>query len=245
MSYKIVLPQFEGPFDLLLFFIERDELDIYDIPIAGITDDFLNYMHQMEETDIEVASEFILVAATLMRIKARMLLPRKDKDEAGNEIDPREELVQKLIEYKKFKEVTEQLKALEEDRAKLFERGNINADLHEIALESQDGEAELHNLNLYSLMRAFNRVLIRYEDEKREMRHNVVRYPYTIEGQKEYVFKVIASGKDVNFEELFSGCENRVQAVYTFLAMLEMINQGEMIISIRQGFNNFIVRKAS
>ena len=95
--YKIKLPQFEGPFDLLLFFIERDELDIYDIPIAQITDEFLRYTHQLDELNIEVASEFILVAATLMRIKAKTLLPRKELDEEGNEIDPREELVQRLI----------------------------------------------------------------------------------------------------------------------------------------------------
>ena len=89
-TYSIKLPQFEGPFDLLLFFIERDELDIYDIPIFKITTDFLSYIHQMEHLDIELASEFILVAATLMRIKAKMLLPRYEKDEEGNEIDPRD-----------------------------------------------------------------------------------------------------------------------------------------------------------
>ena len=114
--YKIKLPQFEGPFDLLLFFIERDELDIYDIPIAQITDEFLRYTHQLDELNIEVASEFILVAATLMRIKAKTLLPRKELDEEGNEIDPREELVQRLIEYKKFKEVTDARRELEADR---------------------------------------------------------------------------------------------------------------------------------
>ena len=102
--YNIKLPQFEGPFDLLLFFIERDELDIYDIPIAKITDEFLRYTHQLDDLNIEVASEFILVAATLMRIKAKTLLPRKELDADGNEIDPREELVQRLIEYKQFKD---------------------------------------------------------------------------------------------------------------------------------------------
>src|SRR5471030_2756667 len=106
-SYQIRISQFEGPFDLLLFFIERDELDIYDIPIYKLTTDFLTYIHQMETLNIEVASEFILVAATLMRIKAKMLLPRRDVDPVtGEEIDPRDELVNRLIEYKKFKEAT-------------------------------------------------------------------------------------------------------------------------------------------
>ena len=103
-GFEIKLPQFEGPFDLLLFFIERDELDIQDIPIARIADDFLNYIHQMTILNMELASEFIFVAATLMRIKAKMLLPRYETEEAGNEIDTREELIRKLIEYKKFKE---------------------------------------------------------------------------------------------------------------------------------------------
>ena len=103
MSYEIKIPLFEGPFDLLLFFIERDEIDIMDIPISNITKDFLDYIYELEKMNIEVASEFIVVAATLMKIKSRMLLPRLSVDDEGNEIDPRDELVSHLIEYKKFK----------------------------------------------------------------------------------------------------------------------------------------------
>ena len=102
-SFEIKLPLFEGPFDLLLFFIERDELEINDIPISKITNDFLEYIRSLETLNVEVASEFILVAATLMRIKSKMLLPRPQLDEQGNEIDPREELVKHLLEYKKYK----------------------------------------------------------------------------------------------------------------------------------------------
>ena len=109
-SFEIRLPQFEGPFDLLLFFIERDELDIQDVPIARITDDFLGYLHQMNSLNMEIASEFIFVAATLMRIKAKMLLPRPDLDEEGNEIDLKRDLIQKLLEYKKFKGIAEKLR---------------------------------------------------------------------------------------------------------------------------------------
>jgi segregation and condensation protein A len=123
-TYEIKLPQFEGPFDLLLFFIERDELDIYDIPISKIAQDFLDYINSMETLNIEVASEFILVAATLMRIKAKMLLPRKEVDpETGKEIDPREELVSRLIEYKKLKEATEALRLMEQERQNITKRG--------------------------------------------------------------------------------------------------------------------------
>src|SRR3989442_414426 len=107
-TFEIKLPQFEGPFDLLLFFIERDELDIYNIPIAKITSDFLAHIRQMNQLNMEVASEFILVAATLMRIKAKMLLPRPELDEQGNEIDPRKTLIDQLLVYKQFKDAAEE-----------------------------------------------------------------------------------------------------------------------------------------
>ncbi|MFT5766171.1 MAG: segregation and condensation protein A, partial [Saprospiraceae bacterium] len=132
-GYNIVLPQFEGPFDLLLFFIERDELDINDIPISKITNDFLSYIQQLESLDIDLASEFILVAATLMRIKAKMLIPRKPVDEEGNEIDPREELVARLMEYKRYKSILEEMRTLEEDRSFRSPRGNTAKELKKIA----------------------------------------------------------------------------------------------------------------
>jgi len=116
VSFEIKLPLFEGPFDLMLFFIERDELDIYDIPISKITHDFLDYIQALESMEIEVASEFILFAATLMKIKSRMLLPRPELNEQGEEIDPREELIRNLLEYKKYKSVVEELSVLELER---------------------------------------------------------------------------------------------------------------------------------
>ena len=112
-TYQIKLPQFEGPFDLLLFFIERDELDIYNIPINKITKDFLEFIHHSEKLNIELSSEFILFIATLMRIKAKMLLPRREMDVHGNEIDPRQELVDKILEYKRYKEVSAKMVEME------------------------------------------------------------------------------------------------------------------------------------
>ena len=130
--FLIHLPQFEGPFDLLLFFIERDELSINDIPIHKITTEFLDYIKHLERLNIEVASEFILVAATLMRIKAKMLLPRKEVDEQGNEIDPREELVQQLLEYKRVKDVVEAFKDLEANRSLKYARGNQKNEVEDL-----------------------------------------------------------------------------------------------------------------
>jgi segregation and condensation protein A len=239
-AYKIKLPQFEGPFDLLLFFIERDELNIYDIPIASITEEFLDYMHQMETLDLEIASEFILVAATLMRIKAKMLLPRRDIDEQGNEIDPREELVERLIEYKRYKEVTEALRKMEEDRLLRSKRGNIEKEIHLIG-ETFSTEAELHSLDLYKLMKAFARVVDKMRERDSKPVHTIVKYSYTIQGQKDYLMQSVSGRSKIDFEDLFLELENRVHAVFTFLAMLELIQEAKLKISLGMGVNNFWV----
>src|SRR5580765_7936312 len=135
-SYQIKLAQFEGPFDLLLFFIERDELDIYNIPITKITNEFLDFIHKQQSVNIELSSEFILFISTLMRIKAKMLLPRKEVDAEGNEIDPREELVNKILEYKRFKEASAQMAEMEALRMLMIKRGNIQKELSQIGEEA-------------------------------------------------------------------------------------------------------------
>lgn len=235
--YEIKLPQFEGPFDLLLFFIERDELDIYDIPIKIITDDFLEYLHQAEEMNIELASEFILVAATLMRIKAKMLLPRKELDEQGNEVDPRQELVQKLLEYKQFKEVVDELQVMEEERRKLFSRGNVQRNLIQFS-ELSGNDAELHSLTLFKLFNAFKSVLDRQEQAEKA-KHTVIRYPYTIEEQKEHLLKSLDKQEYNSFKAVFTHCESRIHAIFTFLALLELIQQSLIEIKFGEGSNNF------
>ncbi|MCB0665806.1 MAG: segregation/condensation protein A, partial [Saprospiraceae bacterium] len=176
-TYTIKLPQFEGPFDLLLFFIERDELDINNIPIAKITDDFLEYIRHIEALNIDLASEFIVVAATLMRIKAKMLLPRKAIDEEGNEIDPREELVQKLLEYKRYKETLDSFRQKEEDRANMFGRGIAKDELRRIA-ELALVDAELESISLFKLLKAFENVMEQFRDQK-IVAHTIARYEYT------------------------------------------------------------------
>ncbi|WP_374166420.1 ScpA family protein [Arcticibacter sp. MXS-1] len=243
-SFDIRLPQFEGPFDLLLFFIERDELDIHSIPIARITDDFLAYIQEMNALNIELASEFIFVAATLMRIKAKLLLPRPEHDEDGNEIDLKRDLVQKLIEYKKFKQVSEELRTLEDERFMKERRGNISADLARVAETSEPGE-ELASLGLYRLMMVYEKVLARYRDRNVEVTHTVVQYPYTIEQQKRIISDMLQMNKRMDFSELVKHSENRVHFVYNFLAMLEMLQQQLISIQIGLGFNNFWVAEKS
>src|ERR671920_1002667 len=138
-TYQIKLAQFEGPFDLLLFFIERDELDIYNIPITRIINDFLAFIHGQDAPNIELSSEFILFVSTLMRIKAKMLLPRKEIDAQGNEIDPRQELIDKILEYKKFKEASAQMAEMEATRMLMIKRGNLQKELSTIGEEAGEG----------------------------------------------------------------------------------------------------------
>jgi len=237
-GFEIKLPQFEGPFDLLLFFIERDELEIHDIPIARITDDFLNYIHQMTSLNMEVASEFIYVAATLMRIKAKMLLPRYEVEDAGNEIDTREELIRKLIEYKKFKVLCGELQPFEDERFKQEKRGNIKYDLS-LAEEIPVPGEELSELSLYRLMMVYNRLTKNFLNRKEVVTHTVTQYPYTIEKQKKAIADLLKINKMMDFKAIVGQSENKVHFVYNFLALLEMLQQELIEIQVGLGYNNF------
>lgn len=238
-SFEIKLAQFEGPFDLLLFFIERDELDIHDIPIAKITDDFLNYIHQMNSLNMELASEFIFVAATLMRIKAKMLLPRYEAEE-GSEHDPKAELIRKLIEYKKFKQICEELRPFEEERFKQERRGNIAYDLQQVDKVTVPGE-ELSEVTLYKLMMIYEKVTKRFATRTEEVTHTVVQYPYTIENQKKVINDLLLINRRLDFKSIAGKSENKVHFVYNFLALLEMLQQELIKIQIGLGFNNFYI----
>ena len=237
MSYNIHIEQFDGPFDLLLFFIERDELDIYDIPISQITNDFLETVHQLEKLDMEVASEFIFVAATLMKIKSKLMLPRTLVDEEGNEIDPREELVQHLIEYKRFKEVVKELSSLEDDRLTREKRGNVEAELKLIAIQN-NVEHELENIDLFKLLKVYDKVIKRFEIEQTKPKHTVVKYPYTVDEQKDYILKKVRN-KKVAFEELLSEAKEKIHIIFNFLAILDLLQIGEITLKIGEGYNNF------
>jgi len=242
MSFEIHLPLFEGPFDLLLFFIERDELDIYDIPIAKITNDFNDYLRKLEEMNLEVASDFIVVAAQLIKIKARMLIPRAEINEKGEEIDPREELIQHLLEYKKYKEATKQLAENEANRIARYERGNIETELKSMMVGKED-EAEWESLDLYKLMKVFNKVMHRYELETNAPKHVVVQYPYTIEEQCEFIKTRLMTQHNVSFTELLELMPQRIAVVFNFLAILELIQLQLVEIVIGEGFNNFWLKR--
>jgi len=239
-SYQIRLSQFEGPFDLLLFFIERDELDIYNIPIHKLIKDFLDFVHSQDTLNIELSSEFILFVSTLMRIKAKMLLPRKELDEQGNEIDPRQELVNKVLEYKRFKEASARLAELEEERMQLIRRGNLHRELLQIGEDSGEG-TEIQSISLFKLMKTFEKVMMRLQERNNQPRHTVVQYNYTIEGTRQQMMDLVSLEKTVPFEKIIASCENRIHAIFLFLSILELVQQGFMNILIGEGRNNFIL----
>ncbi len=239
-GYQIKLPQFEGPFDLLLFFIERDELDIYNIPIHTLTKDFLDYIHHLESLNIELASEFILFISTLMRIKAKMLLPRKELDAQGNEIDPRHELVDKILEYKRFKEAAATMAMMEAERLLQSRRGNIRKELEELGQTYAEG-TEVQTVTLYKLMSTFEKVMKRFKERNEKPQHVVVKYNYSQEGQRTYLIEELRQKRKASFEVLFSICENRIHAIFTFLAMLELVQQKYLTALIGTGRNNFII----
>ncbi len=201
--YRVQLKNFEGPLDLLLFFIKRDELDIYDIPISYITNQFLEYINLLEELDLDVASEFILMASMLMSIKAKMMLPQEESDDELDEHDPRYELVQQLLEYKRYKEMAGKMEEIEEEAQKKRFRGYHEVDRVD---KKATGEA-LKDVTMFDLMTAFNKVLADIKEQ--DPVHHVEKIEYTIEEQTEYVLNRLQDKGRTAFRTLCKELKNR------------------------------------
>ena len=242
MGFEVKIPLFEGPFDLLLFFIERDELDIYDIPISQITGNFLKYLKELEKLNIEVASEFILVAAKLMRIKAKMLLPRPQLDEEGNEIDPREELIMHLLEYKKYKSVLQELTSMESDMLLKEKRGNTLREIKKLS-ETVNVESELQDIDLYKLLKVYQKALRRFELESEKPTHEVVQYPYTIGQQKDFILHKVTEKRKLSFTQVIEYNREKIGVIYNFLAILELLQLQQITIRFGEGYNNFWIER--
>lgn len=222
--YRVQLKNFEGPLDLLLFFIKRDELDIYDIPISYITEQFLDYILLLEELDLDVASEFILMASMLMSIKAKMMLPRDESDDEGelDENDPRYELVQRLLEYKRYKEMAGKMSAIEDEAHKSHYRGYTGAD----EVDKQATGEALKDVTMFDLMTAFNNVLA--EAKKQHTPHHVEKIEVTIEEQAEYVLERLQKNGRTAFTAMCRELANKTKIVVTFLAILEMLKEHQI-----------------
>lgn len=233
--YKIRLPNFEGPFDLLLYFIKRDEVNIYDIPIAKITKEFLNYIRLIQYFDLELAGEFILMASNLMYIKAQMLLPRSNQEDAENGEDPRTNLVQRLLEYKQIKEGAADLKTLEEEQRYTYYR-----ELFEVDMRLVDDTENYKNTSLFDLLKAFKKVIDRgkYED----VQHHINFEPITIEEKANLIIDKLKSKARISFFELTKGL-SRAHIVVTFLAILDMIKGKKIIIMQQDNFEDIVISK--
>ncbi len=218
MTYQVRLEQFEGPLDLLMHLIRRDKINIYDIPISHITREYLSYIEIMQELELEVAGDFFVMAATLMRIKSQMLLPRHEGLEE-EEADPREELVRNLLEYRKFKEAAQHLAAKEEDRRKIFPRTAAAPPAEEPADEELD-------VSLFDLLEALQSV---FKNIKRQAVYHVVPDSVTVEQKIDAIRATLARRSEVLFTELFIGESAKIEIIVTFLAILEMMKLGELV----------------
>jgi len=213
--YRVKLTEFEGPLDLLLFFIKRDELDIYDIPIARITQEFLEYLHLMASLDLEVAGEFIVMAATLMQIKVRMLLPRDETQE--EEEDPRAELVRRLVEYKRYKEMSLRLSSMEEEERKVSYRRFFGADTRLRVAEDEDDS--LRDISLFNLIAAFKSAVDRMP---RKVVHEVSMPSVSIDEQMSFVMDYLRIHGHTTVLRLVAHMTDKIRIVVTFIALLEL-----------------------
>ncbi len=238
MRYRVKLDIFEGPFDLLLFLIRKNEVDIFNIPIAKITEQFITYIEVMKILDLDVAGDFIEMAAILMHIKSRMLLPRQEGIEDDYE-DPRSELVSRLLEYKRFKEVSQDLDALEDARRKLFPRRYFKY-IH--STEKTKTDEYLYDVTLFDLMVAFKKAL---DDMPKVTYHEVRKIDVTVEEQSELILNHLKEKKVLLFQELVKDIKEKIILIVTFIALLELCKTGKITVRQSQLFDDIRIKSAA
>ena len=234
--YTIKLREFEGPLDLLLFFIKRDELDIYNIPISRITKEFLEYIHLMEILDLEVAGEFLVMAADLMQIKVKMLLPPEVSEE--EEQDPRANLVKQLVEYKRFKEAAVGMAAQESAQRKIYYRSYFDADPRVTTAEEED--ESLRDVSLFDLISSFKFAI---ERMPKKFFHDIVRLNVTLEEQIDYVLDFFSRRSEATFYELVKDMTEKIRVVVTFIALLELIRSQRIVVRQAEPFGDVSIMR--
>ena len=237
MSYRVKLQNFEGPLDLLLFLIRKNEVDIYDIPISEITRQYLEYVEIIKILDLEMAGDFIIMAATLIRIKVKMLLPRPELDEDEEEIiDPRMELVTRILEYKRFKEVAHKLQDLENGQLKVFPRIYLQFTEEEV----EDEIAFSEDVNLFSLIQAFKRAL---DNIPKDTYHEIKDIEINTEEQIDYILNTLNNQKQFSFYDLISQFQEKIIMIVTFIALLELIRRGQVVVKQATPFGEIWITK--
>ncbi len=237
MRYRVKLDVFEGPFDLLLFLIRKDEVDIYNIPIARITEQFLAYIEALQLLDLDVAGDFIEMVATLMSIKARMLLPVPESEEGEEIEDPRSELVERLIEYKRFKEAAEDLSELEENRSRLF--GRVDFSFIDKNPEPSDEEF-LEQVTFFDLILAFRRAM---QNMPRDITRVIEKIEVTVEQQSELILNRLNEKQQFNFQDFFREFNKKIIIIVTFLALLELIRLGKVVVNQSVNFDDIRIQR--
>ncbi|MCA9395837.1 MAG: segregation/condensation protein A [Candidatus Omnitrophica bacterium] len=236
MPYRIKLEVFEGPLDLLLYLIQKNEIDIHDIPIRTITEQYLEYLEIMKNLNLEIAGEFLSVASLLMRIKSKMLLPEDEtQTEDEEQMDPRQELVEKLVEYMKYKDAASQLRYMEEVRSAKFERASTNA----VEISS---DSPFYGSSLFDLITAFSKVL---RGMSKEVFHKVIKEKHTVSDKVHFILSALSSGKSVRFTELFAEATSKIEAITIFLAILELVRLKEILINQPDVFGEIDIAKRS
>lgn len=222
MNYKIKLEIFEGPLDLLLYLVKKDHLNIYDIPISKVTEQYLQYINLMQLLDLNIAGEFLVMAATLMQIKSKMLLPAEEGEaKAGEEEDPREELVRRLLEYEKFKEIAEELRQKEASQREVFKRPKVD-----IETKTPKDKDVYFEASIFDLINAFSKAL---KDVPKEVFYEVVKDQFTVEQATHQILHLLLVSPKIRLSELFAKAKNKMDIIVTFLAVLELIRLKEIV----------------
>jgi len=228
MVYKVKLNFFEGPLDLLLFLIKKEKIDIYDIPIARITEQYLAYLELMKLLDLSIAGEFLVMAATLMHVKSKMLLPPEEGQEEEELEDPREELVRKLLEYKKFKEASAQLQEMRDKTKGIFLRRG-GGEKEKAFADEEEGYFEA---SLFDLISAFRKALKNIPKEKF---HEVIKNKFTVSDKIHFIYHMLAGKPRISFLELFRAADSKDEIIAIFLAILELMKLRE-VIAVQKAF---------
>jgi len=229
MSYKVRVELFEGPLDLLLYLVKKDHLNIYDIPIAQVTEQYLQYLNVMQLLDLNLAGEFLVMAATLMQIKSRMLLPIQEaQGTEEEEEDPRAELVRRLLEYEKFKEIAESLRQKESDQREVFKRPKAEID-KELSLDTQ----VYFEASIFDLITAFSKAL---EEIPRELFYEVIKDEFTVEEKIHEILHLLLVVPSMRISELFGKAKNKIEIIVVFLGILELIRLKEIVARQKDAF---------
>lgn len=233
MGYKIKLDIFEGPLDLLLYLVKKEHLNIYDIPIAQVTKQYLAYLELMRLLDLSIAGEFLVMAATLMQIKSRMLLPRDEAmEQEEEEGDPRQELVERLLEYQRFKEVASELRQREQKQQQQFRRKTDS----ELSFARASSGEVYFEASIFDLINAFTQAL--KEGIPRELFYEVIKDEFTVDQKIHDILHLLINQEAVNLTELFNQAKNKLEIVATFLAVLELIRLREVLIRQKRLFED-------